>query len=317
MKGESASCKKSGIGGAGGFGHLFSRNLRENFVGYVLILPWLLGFIAWGLTPMAATIVYSFSRYNLYTPPAWIGLENYRQMFRDPLIVKSLSNTAYMSFIGVPLHLITSLAVALLLNQRVRGVAFFRTIYYLPTVVPVVASSMIWLWLLNPDFGLLNLLLYRLGLPRIAWFQDVKLAKPALIMMGMWGFGPSMVLYLAALQNVPIDLLEAAWVDGANAWQRFLHVTWPMISPVTFFLLVTGFIGSLQMFAEAYIITGGGPANATLFYALYLYRQAFQYTQFGYASAMGWVLFLIILALTLLQLYGSKRWVYYETGVTR
>jgi multiple sugar transport system permease protein len=305
-----------GQGSSGRIRRWSRRDIGENVAGYILILPWLLGFVAWSAVPMCITIMYSFSRYNLYTPPVWIGLDNYRAIMQDDLIAKALYNTAYLTFIGVPLHTITSLAVAVLLNQSLRGMALFRTVYYLPTIVPEVATVLVWLWLLNPDFGLLNVALYRLGLPRMAWFQDVNLAKPALLMMGLWGFGGTLVLFLAALQNVPVDLLEAAWVDGAGRWRRFLHVTLPMISPVTFFIVVMGIIGSMQAFTGAYIATGGGPANATLLYVLYLFRQAFQYTQFGYASAMGWLLFLIIMALTLTQLYVSKRWVYYESEPT-
>jgi multiple sugar transport system permease protein len=292
--------------------HLSRRALYDHITGYLLILPWLIGFLAWIATPMVISIYLSFTRYNLFSAPVWQGIANYQELLKDDLILKSLANTSYYAFIGVPLYTATALAAALLLNQQVRGVSLFRTIYYIPTIVPAVAGTLIWLWIFNSDFGLANMFLRRLGLPPQRWFFDVYQAKPLLILMNVWAFGPAMVLFLAALQNVPRELVEAALIDGAGVRQRFFKIVLPMISPVTFFNLVTGFIGAFQVFVPAYVATGGGPANATLFYVLYLYLVAFQYGKFGFAAAMAWLLFTIILAFTLVQLYVSRQWVYYE-----
>ncbi len=263
---------------------------------------------------MVISIYLSFTRYNLFGAPVFQGVENYLELLRDDLILTSLANTSYYAFIGVPLYTVTALVVAFLLNQDVRGVYLFRTLYYIPTIVPAVAGTLIWLWIFNSEFGLANMLLRSLGLPPQRWFFDVNQAKPMLILMNLWAFGPAMVLFLAALQGIPKELSDAASIDGANGWQRFRSVTVPMISPVIFFNLVTGFIAAFQVFTPAYIATGGGPANATLFYVLYLYRVAFDFGKFGYAAAMAWLLFTIILGFTLLQLYVSRRWVYYESS---
>jgi multiple sugar transport system permease protein len=287
---------------------------HDNLVGYLLILPWLAGFFAWIAAPMVVSLYLSFTDYNLFRDPRWVGFENFLELGRDELVLTSLANTTYYTFVGVPLYTAIALAAALLLNRRIRGIAFFRTIYYIPSIVPAVAATLIWLWIFNPDYGLANMFMRQIGLAPQRWFYDVDQAKPLLILMSLWAFGPAMVLFLAALQGVPVDLTEAAIIDGAGPWARLTNVTLPMISPVTFFNLVTGFIVSFQVFVPAYIATGGGPANATLFYVLYLYRVAIQYLKFGYAAAMAWLLFAIILALTLLQLYVSQRWVYYETA---
>jgi len=293
---------------------LSRRTIRENIAGYLFLLPWLAGFLAWLAIPMGVSIYLSFTRYNLFKPPVWQGLVNYRELLLDELVLKSLANTSYYTFIGVPIYTVVALGVAVLLNQKVRGISIFRTIYYLPAIVPAVAGTLIWMWIFNPDFGLANMLLKGLGLPPQRWLYDIQQAKAVLIFMSIWAMGPTMVLFLAALQNVPKELTEAAYIDGANAWQRFVHVTFPMISPVTFLNMINGFIASFQIFTPAYIATSGGPANATLFYVLYLFRVAIQYLDFGFAAAMAWLLFFIILVLTLLQIYLSRRWVYYEVA---
>jgi len=262
---------------------------------------------------MLASAFLAFTEYDITFAPKFIGLKNFQQMFtQDPLFWKSLGNTAYYTFIYVPLHLVTALVAALILNVRIRGISVFRTIFYLPSIVPTVASAFLWMWVFNPDYGLANIFLQMIGLPPSKWLFDEHMAKPSFIIMSLWSFGSAMIIFLAQLQQVPETLYEAAAIDGANAWNRFWHITIPMITPVIFFNLVIGIIGSFQIFTVSYVATGGGPNNATLFFVLYLYNQGFQFLHMGYASALAWVLFVIILAFTLIQLKLANRWVYYE-----
>jgi len=215
--------------------------------------------------------------------------------------------------LGVPLGMAVSLGVAMLLNARVKGMAFYRTIYYLPAIVPAVASSILWIWVLNPQFGLVNVALQRLfGITGPQWLQSELWSKPSILLMGLWGAGAGMIIWLAGLKGIPETLYEAAEIDGAGGWAAFRHVTIPMLSPYIFFNLIMGVIGTFQIFTQAYIMTGGGPVDSTLFYVYYLFNNAFRYFKMGYASALAWILFVIILALTLLQLRLGKRWVYYE-----
>ena len=290
-------------------------------IGLLFASPWLIGFGIFGLFPIVASAFFSFCRYNIVRPPRFIGLENYHLLlFEDPLFWKSLYNTLFFTAFSVPLSLVFSLSLAMLLNQKLRGIAVFRTIFYMPSVIGGVATIMMWLWVFNPDYGLLNSFLrWVLGLfgaravelPK--WLLDEKWAKPALILMSLWGAGGAMLIFLAALQNVPESLYEAADIDGAGRWRKFLNITVPQISPTIFFNLVMGVIGSFQVFAQAFLMTAGGPNKATLFYVLYLYQKAFQDLQFGYASALAWILFAIIMVFTLLILRSSKLWVYYES----
>ncbi|NQT89376.1 sugar ABC transporter permease [bacterium] len=254
----------------------------------------------------------------------WVGLGNYARALRDPDVGKALYNTAFYSFLSVPLGLLVALGLAILLNQKLRGIAFFRTIFYMPSVIGGVATVMMWMWVFNPDYGLLNGMLRSVQdalvgmgftslksaeLPK--WIFDENWAKPSLILMHLWGSGAAMLIFLAALQNVPDSLYEAADLDGAGRWRKFLHITVPQISPAIFFNLIMGIIGSFQVFAQAFLMTNGGPNKATLFYVLYLYNKAFQDFEIGYASALAWILFAIIMAFTLLILRSSKLWVYY------
>jgi multiple sugar transport system permease protein len=240
-------------------------------------------------------------------------LKNYADfVLEDPLFIKSLYNTFYYVILSVPLGLLVALGLALLLNLQLRGVAIFRTIFYVPMVTPVVAVSLLWLFLFNPQFGILNYVLTLVGLPALGWISDPTWSKPSLILMSLWTVGGTMLIFLAGLQGIPAHLYEAAEIDGANIWQRFLNVTLPMLSPVIFFNLVLGIIGSFQTFTQAYVMTGGGPVDSTLFYALYLYRSAFKLLKMGYASSMAWVLLVIILVLTWLQFRLGRSWVYYE-----
>lgn len=283
--------------------------------GYVFILPWLVGFLLFTAGPMLASLYLSFCKYDLHTL-TWVGARNYEVLLRqDPLFWKSLTNTALYVLFSVPLGLTGSLAIALLLNQKVKGLAFFRTAFYLPSLVPAVASALVWQWIFHPDAGLLNYGLSMLGIKGPQWLQDPKTALPSLILMSLWGIGGSrMVIFLAGLQGISDELYEAASLDGAKGWAAFRHVTLPMLSPTLFFNLVLGIIGSFQVFTSAYVMTSGGPNNATLMYVLYLYNNAFRYFKLGKASAMAWVLFVILLIFTLVQFRSASKWVYYEGG---
>ena len=293
------------------------RRWRENVDAYLMIGPWLVGFLALTAGPMIGSALLALSRWNLLTPPRLIGLGNFVELLQDELFWLSLYNTAYYTVIGVPVHLLAALLAALAVNVRLRMVSFYRAMLYLPSITPSVASALLWTWIFNPDFGLANAVLDSLGLPRSMWIYDPASAKPAMILMGIWGVGPQMVIFLAGLQSVPDALHEAAAIDGANFWQRFRHITLPMLSPVIFFSLIVGMIGSFQVFNSAFIMTQGGPANSTLFYVLYLYRKAWESLTMGYASAMAWVLFVVILAFTLVQFRLANRWVYYEGDLRR
>lgn len=285
---------------------------REAITGYIFIAPAVLGFLIWVAGPMLFSAWLSLTAWDLLSPPKFIGLGNYQTMLKDALFWKSLSVTAYFTLISVPLFQGVAFAVALLMNANVRGISIFRTIYYLPSIVPVVANAMLWAWIFNSDFGLLNAALRSIGLPKVLWLQDPRWAMPALITMSLWGVGGAMLIYLAGLQGVPQQLYEAAELDGASFWHRFQHVTIPMISPVIFFNLLMGLIGALQTFTQGYIITNGGPQNSTLFYALYLYRRAFTDFKMGYAASLAWVLFAIVLLLSILVFRYLGRQVYYE-----
>ncbi|MBC7289482.1 MAG: sugar ABC transporter permease, partial [Armatimonadetes bacterium] len=257
--------------------------------------------------PIAASLYYSFTRYSVMKPPVWVGVANYRHLLRDELFWKSLWNTAYFAFFGVPLGIVVALCLALLLNMRIRGQALYRTFFFVPSIVPLVASSVLWVWLFNPQNGAINAVLrpifHWLGLGEPpGWLADPRWSKPAIVLWSLWGVGGSMVIFLAALQDVPQELLEAAEVDGARAWHRIRHVTIPFISPQILFVFIMGLIGAFQFFTPAYVMTNGtgGPVDSTLFYSLYLFNVAFADFKMGYACAMAWILFVVILGLTLL-----------------
>jgi len=284
--------------------------------GLLFISPWLVGFLVFTLYPFISSIYYSLTSYDVISPPEFIGLENYASMMTDPLVRKALYNTFYYAVFFIPLSTFWGICVALMLNLKVRGMTVYRTLFYIPSIVPVVASSMVWLWLLNPQYGVVNGLIYLIfKIPGPGWITDPKLAKPSLILMGLWGIGQTALIYLASLQDVPQSLYEAAELDGANALQKVTNVTIPMISPVILFNVIIGLIGTFQYFTQAYIMTGGGPADSTLFYALYLYNSAFRFFKMGYASAMAWLMFLVIFLLTVLTFRLSSRWVYYGGDV--
>jgi multiple sugar transport system permease protein len=288
--------------------------------GYLFVLPWIIALLVFTAYPMIASFFFSMTRYNIVSPPQWIGVGNFKEMFTvDPLFWKSVSNTAYYVIISVPLGIIFGLILALLLNQSVKGIGFFRTAFYLPGLVPAVASTLLWMVLLSPKLGLVNELLELLGGPRLGWLASEAWSKPALIVMALWGgTGGTMLIFLAALKEIPQSLMEAAMIDGANVWQRFIHVTIPMISTTIFFNLVMGIIGSFQVFASAYVASGtgnaAGPANSLLMYMLLLYRNAFRYFNMGYASAMALAMFIVLVLLTLLLVRSSSAWVHYESA---
>ncbi len=285
---------------------------RETFDAYLFLSPWLIGFLLLVAGPMLGSIALTMMRWDLIGEPSWVGLANFRRVMRDPLVRVSLLNTAFYTFISVPLTLAVSLGTALLLNQRLRFQSVFRTFFYLPSVVPAVANALVWLWILNPDVGLANTILNFFGLPDLLWIYDRRLAKPTFILLSLWGVGNTMIVFLAGLQGIPQSLYEVADIDGANWWQRFRHVTLPMLSPVILFNLIIGIINSFQVFTSAFILTNGGPQNATLFTVLYIYRLGFEQNNMGVASAVAWILFLIILIFSLIQLRLSRSWVYYE-----
>lgn len=262
--------------------------------------------------PALTAIWLTFYDWNMIREPIFIGLKNFQRIFQDKLFVQSLKVTAYYSIVSVPLGMILGFLVALLMNVKVRGIAVFRTIFYIPSIVPSVANAVLWSFMFNTEFGLLNALLRSIGLPKIMWLQDPKWAMPALIVMSLWGIGGGMVIYLAGLQGIPVSLYEAAEIDGAGRWAKMWNVTIPLMSPVFFFNLIMGIIGSFQVFTAGFLITNGRPQNATLFYVLYTYRTGIQYFDMGYASVLAWILFLIILGLTLFVFKYVGRLVYYE-----
>jgi multiple sugar transport system permease protein len=285
--------------------------------GYLFILPWILGFIIFTAGPMLASLYISFTRWEIVTPSVWVGGAQYVKLFNDDRFWLSLYNTSYYVFIGVPLHLFFALLAALAVNMNLRGIHFFRTAYYVPSLTPVVANSILWVWIFQPEWGLANAFLEWIGLEGLYWLQDPRLAKPALIVMSFWSIGGQMVILLAGLKGIPIELYEAAAIDGANWWSRFWRVTLPLLTPALFFNLIIAIIGAFQVFTQAYIMTEGGPNYSTLFYLLYLFRAAFENFRMGYASAMAWVLFIIVLAFTAIQFMLSDRWVFYEGDVRR
>ncbi|HRW07828.1 MAG TPA: sugar ABC transporter permease [Caldilineaceae bacterium] len=288
------------------------RDLRN---GLLFVSPWLVGLCVFTLYPILASFYYSFTVYDIISPPQFAGLANYQDLLTtDPLFWKAVRNTLYYVAVAVPLYLCIALAVALLLNMKLRGMAVYRTLFFLPSIVPDVASAMLWAWILNPQFGLLNALLRGLGIPTVGWLSDPNWSKPALILIGLWAFGSSMVIFLAALQDVPEALYEAAELDGAGLLRKTWNVTLPMITPTIFFNLVLGMIGAFQYFTTAFVLSQGtgGPASSTLFYSLLLYNNAFSYFKMGYSSAMAWLLFAFVFLLTWLVFKSANRWVYYE-----
>lgn len=285
---------------------------RELGWGLVFISPWIVGFLAFVVYPMVNAGYLSFTRFSGFGEARWIGLANYRRLFQDDLFWTSLWNTVVYVAMAVPLGLVVALALALAMNQRLREVAWYRTAFYLPSILPLFALSLIFVWLLNPRFGLFNYLLSVIGVSPVNWLGDPRIAKISLVLVAQLGAGHAAVIFLAGLRAIPQTLYDAAIIDGANDLQKLFHVTIPLLTPSILYNLISAIGVNLQIFTQAYIMTDGGPVDSTLFYALYLYRNAFNYSDLGYASAMSWILFVLNLALALFVFARARRWVRYE-----
>jgi multiple sugar transport system permease protein len=293
-----------------------TREERRNLIkGLLFTSPWLVGLGFFVIYPVSASIYYSFCRYSVLQPAKFIGLLNYKDLFTDPIFWKSLINTFYYVGFMLPLGFVVSMSLALLLNSKVRSMSLYRLIFFIPSLVPMVAASILWMWIFNGEYGLLNNFLMHIGLNNPPnWLQDIRYAKMAIIIMSLWAMGNTVIIYLAGLQDVPRSLYESAEIDGANWFGQLRHVTLPMISSVIYFNMIMAIIASFQIFAQPYIMTGGGPQRATTFYTLYLYQVAFEDFRMGYASAMAWILFIIILFLTIMVTRASREQVYYRGG---
>ncbi len=292
-----------------------SRRIKSDAIhGILFTAPAVIGFIALTLVPMIVSLFLSFTDYSGFNMPKFTGLANYQKMFsgEDLFFYKSLKATAYYTLLSVPASIIFSFAIALLLNSNIKFRAFFRTVFYIPTIVPAVATAVIWLWILNPDFGLVNTLLMKLGLPVSSWLFDEKSVIPTIVLIGLWGTGGTMVIFLAGLQDIPRHYYEAIDVDGGNSFHKLFNITVPLMTPTIFFNAIMAIIGSFQIFTQAYIMTNGGPNDASLFFVFYLYREAFQRSNMGYASALAWILFIIIVVFSAIILRTQNKWVYYE-----
>jgi multiple sugar transport system permease protein len=292
----------------------FHAESREAAAGFLFALPVILGLVIWVIIPMIAVALISLTDWNVLTTPHWVGIRNYVKLFTTDLFFwNSLKVTVYFVALNTVIGTLYALVVAMLLNQKIRGRGIYRSIFYLPTIVPIVASSALWLWLYNPDFGLLNTILRGVGFDKVLWLASQGMVVPSIVIMSVWGgAGNAIVIFLAALQGVPRELLEAVEMDGGNWWNRFRAITLPFISPVTFFNFVTGLIASFTVFTQSYVMTSGGPNNASFFYVFYLYREGFRNNDMGGAAALSWVLIVIVSILSLLIFRSSRRWIYYE-----
>jgi len=285
----------------------------EVLTAYLFVIPTVLGLLLFSLGPVLASLAISFTKWDLLTTPQWLGLQNYTAMFHDDLFWQALWNTAYYTLGTVPTGVVLALLLAIAMNQKVKGIVFYRTLYFLPVVSSIVAISLLWSWIYYPDYGILNHLLHGVGLPTLPWLGSTQWAMPAIIIMSIWHeLGYNMVIMLAGLQGIPQELYEAAQIDGAGAWSSFLYITIPMLSPVIFFVTVLSLIGSFQVFGASYVMTKGGPLNSTLTLVYMIFREGFQYFDMGYASAIAYVLFLLILLFTLAQFNLQKFWVHYD-----
>ncbi|MFW6312672.1 MAG: carbohydrate ABC transporter permease [Spirochaetota bacterium] len=286
---------------------------KESTWGWILITPLALGLTLWVVFPMGLSFVTSLLKWNMISPPEFVGLRNYVALATEnELFKKSVMVTLYYTLVSVPLQLVLALGAALLLHQRVRGVGVFRTLFYLPSLIPMVVTAIMWLWLYNSQYGLINAMIVGLGGQRINWIDSRTMVVPSLVIMSTWSIGNLVIIFLAGLQGIPKALLEAVDIDGGNAWHGFRHVVLPLLSPVILYNMIIGLIKSLQLFTEPYIMTSGGPANASLSIMLSIYNHAFKYGKMGEANAMAWVLFLITMLLSLVVFKTSARWTFYE-----
>jgi len=288
-----------------------SSKRKEALTGLLFISPWLIGISIFTAYPIVASMIFSFSSYNGISSPVWIGLQNFRDLFNDEIFLKSIYNTLFLAIIGIPITQFLSIITAVLLNMEIKGQSIFRTLFFLPSIVPAVASALLWKWILNPEFGPVNLLLENLGIRGPGWLTDPLWSKPSLIILSCWGIGGAMIIYLAGLQNIPKNLYEAAEIDGASKIKSFFKITLPMLKPVIIFNLVMGIISSFQVFTNVFIMTNGGPETSTEVYALQIYKNAFQYYKMGYASAMSWILLLITAFSVFLVFKFFKNWGFY------
>lgn len=286
---------------------------KEMIAGFLFIMPWLLGFLIFTLGPLVASFIISLCKWDLMNTPTFIGLKNYKFLFRDPNFWNALRVTAIYSFCRLPITVTLGLLVAILLNQKIKCLGLFRTIYYLPSVLPMVATSMLWMWIFNPQYGILNWFLWKyFNIQGPAWLGDEEWILPAFILMSLWWVGSNMLVYLGGLQGIPTELYEAAEIDGAGMFARFRHITLPMISPVLFYNIITTLINSFETFTQVFVMAGEIPRKNAQFYIMYLYNNAFRYFKMGYASALAWIFFVILLFFTLMIFKSSSAWVYYE-----
>ena len=299
-------------------------SFEETFFGWAFILPAVLGLVLFKLGPVIASLVLSFTKYEIISSPKWIGLANYTKLVSDDLWLRSIEVTLRYVILFVPASMIVAYAIALLMSKKAKGITTYRTIWYLPSVVPVVASATIWRWGLNPEFGPINYPLKVVGLPAPRWLTDPDWIIPSIVFISLWGLGNSVLIFLASIKGVPPTFYEAAEVDGAGRWAKFRHITLPLTSSIIFYQLIVNVINSFQVFGVAYVLfvsnpssSSAGPNNAALFYVLYMFRNAFGYFRNGYASAMAWVLFVVVMLLTWFLFYSQRRWVYYETEGSR
>lgn len=287
---------------------------RECIGFFAFASPWILGFLFFMIVPMIASAYISMTNWNLLKAPKFIGFANYEDLFTDDLFYKSMGVTLRYTFMSVPANVILSILVAMLLNKKLPGMSAFRTMFYLPSIISGIVISLVWMWMFQPDYGILNHLLKMVGLPGSNWIYSEDTALPSLVLVSLWNLGTNIVLYLAALQGIPTEQYEAASIDGANAITRFRHITLPGISPTLLFTILTGMINSMQTFTQAYVMTEGGPNHATNFYAYYIYSNAFVYRKMGFASAAAWIMFFVICAITFVFLKCSAGRVYYDGG---
>jgi multiple sugar transport system permease protein len=280
--------------------------------GYIAILPWFIGFLVFTAGPMVYSAYLTFTDWELLTPPEWVGFKNFERLGRDPLFRTAMFNTFIYTIFSVPLQLLVALGVALLLNLNIRGKNVYRAVAFLPSQMPAVATAMLWFFIFSPTQGLANAAIGLFGIPPQKWLWDIELVKPALIAIAVWAFGGAMIIFLAGLQDVPQTLYEAADIDGAGTWSKLRNITLPLITPTIFFNLVIGLIGAFQVFTPVYLMTGGGPGTSSVMMGLLIYRQGFEEYNMGYASLLAWVLFTVVIILTIVQFGIARRWVYYE-----
>jgi multiple sugar transport system permease protein len=291
---------------------LGSNSTREAAWAFLFLTPFFLGLLFFILGPVVAAFAISFSSWDLLSPPRWVGLENYRLMLGDRLFWIALKNTVYFTAVSVPATLLLALGLAVLMNRRIRGIEALRAIYFFPVTASIVAVSLLWAWMYTPDFGIINYLLSLVGLPKVNWLVDPQLAMPSVIIMSVWrGLGFNIVVFLAGLQSIPRDLYEAAALDGAGGWDQFRHITVPLLTPTIFFATIMALIASFQVFEQTYIMTQGGPANATMTLVYQIFLNGFTYLRMGYASAQSFVLFAMLFAITIVQVRLQYRWVHY------